>query len=138
MSKKILKKEPVAKNSLQIRDFSMAFGENILFSNFDYDFAPGIYAFSGPSGVGKSTLMRIIAGLENRYTGDIILNGEKMTSYSPEIHLVQKHDIIVIMLLFMPKDNTFKNSKKNDGGLRWIYLLFHFHKHCGKWLKCTD
>ena len=91
MSKKILKKEPVAKNSLQIRDFSMAFGENILFSNFDYDFAPGIYAFSGPSGVGKSTLMRIIAGLENRYTGDIILNGEKMTSYSPEIHMVHQH-----------------------------------------------
>ena len=64
-------------NLLQIRNFSMAFGENVLFTNFDYDFKPGIYVFSGPSGVGKSTLMRIIAGLENRYSGDIILNDNK-------------------------------------------------------------
>ena len=91
MSKTKNKKEAVAKNSLQIRDFSMAFGDNILFSHFDYDFEPGIYGFSGPSGVGKSTLMRIIAGLEDRYTGDIILNGEKMTSYSPEIHMMPQH-----------------------------------------------
>ena len=52
MSKMKNKKEAVAKNSLQIRNFSMAFGDNVLFSNFDYDFEPGIYGFSGPSGVG--------------------------------------------------------------------------------------
>lgn len=78
-------------NFLQIRDFSMAFGENVLFTNFDYDFKPGIYVLSGPSGVGKSTLMRIIAGLETRYTGDIILNGNKYTSYSPGVHMVHQH-----------------------------------------------
>lgn len=84
-------KQAIAENILQIRNFSMAFGENILFSNFDYDFEPGIYAFSGPSGVGKSTLMRIIAGLEDRYTGDIILNGKKVTTYSAERHMVHQH-----------------------------------------------
>lgn len=91
MSKKNPKKEPVAKNILQLRDFSMAFGENVLFSHFDYDFEPGIYVFSGPSGCGKSTLMRCIAGLETRYTGDIILNGEKMTSFTPKIHMMHQH-----------------------------------------------
>lgn len=82
---------PVEKNILEIRDFNMAFGENVLFTNFDYTFEPGIYAFSGPSGVGKSTVMRIIAGLENRHSGDIILNGNKLTTYSPEIHMVHQH-----------------------------------------------
>lgn len=91
MSKNLTEKKAVAKNSLQLRDFSMAFGENVLFSHFDYDFEPGIYVFSGPSGCGKSTLMRCIAGLETRYTGDIILNGEKMTSYTPEIHMMHQH-----------------------------------------------
>ncbi len=91
MSMKEIENKPVAKNSLKIRDFSMAFGDNVLFSNFNFDFEPGIYVFVGPSGVGKSTLMRIIAGLETRYTGDIILNGEKMTSYSPEIHMMHQH-----------------------------------------------
>ena len=78
-------------NLLQIRNFSMAFGENVLFTNFDYDFKPGIYVLSGPSGVGKSTLMRIIAGLETRYTGDIILNDNKYSSYSPNVHMVHQH-----------------------------------------------
>lgn len=78
-------------NLLEIKNFSMAFGENILFTNFDYEFTPGIYAFSGPSGVGKSTLMRIIAGLENRYTGELILNGEKINGSSPNMHMVHQH-----------------------------------------------
>lgn len=91
MSKKKDKIETVSKNILQLRDFSMAFGDNVLFSHFDYDFEPGVYAFSGPSGCGKSTLMRCIAGLEKRYTGDIILNGEKMTSFTPKIHMVHQH-----------------------------------------------
>lgn len=78
-------------NLLQIRNFNMAFDENILFTNFEYDFTPGIYVFSGPSGVGKSTLMRIIAGLENRHTGDIILNGNKIIEHSPEVHMVHQH-----------------------------------------------
>lgn len=91
MSKKKTKNEPIAKNILQLRDYGMAFDENVLFTHFDYDLEPGIYAFSGPSGCGKSTMMRCIAGLETRYTGDIILNGEKMTSYNPNIHMVHQH-----------------------------------------------
>lgn len=78
-------------NILQLRDFCMAFGENVLFTNFDYTFKPGIYAFSGPSGVGKSTVMCVIAGLETRHTGDVILNGNTLTSYTPEIHMVHQH-----------------------------------------------
>lgn len=86
-----MKSNPNEKNILELRDFGMAFGENVLFTNFDYTFEPGIYAFSGPSGVGKSTVMRVIAGLETRHTGDVILNGNKLTSYSPEIHMVHQH-----------------------------------------------
>lgn len=78
-------------NLLQIKGFNMAFGENVLFSNFDYEFKPGIYVFSGPSGVGKSTLMRIIAGLETRYTGDIILNGTKIEKTTPQVHMMHQH-----------------------------------------------
>ncbi len=82
---------PVQENILELQDFGMAFGENVLFTNFDYTFEPGIYAFAGPSGVGKSTVMRVIAGLETRYTGNVVLNGNKLTSYTPEIHMVHQH-----------------------------------------------
>ncbi len=78
-------------SKLKIENFNMAFGENILFTNFQYEFTPGIYAFSGPSGVGKSTLMRVIAGLEKRYTGTITLNGNVVKGTSSEIHMVHQH-----------------------------------------------
>ena len=79
------------KNLLKINDFHMAFGNNVLFDNFEYTFTPGIYVFSGPSGVGKSTLMRIIAGLEKRFTGEVILNDKKITGTTPDIHMVHQH-----------------------------------------------
>ena len=78
-------------NLLQIKDFSMAFGENILFTNFNIELKPGIYVFSGPSGVGKSTLMRIIAGLETRYTGNVVLNGNEIVKPTPEVHMMHQH-----------------------------------------------
>jgi NitT/TauT family transport system ATP-binding protein len=42
----------------------------------------------GPSGGGKSTLLRIIAGLENSFEGKVILDGSEITKTAPEIGLV--------------------------------------------------
>lgn len=78
-------------NELIVKDFSLAYGDNVLFKNFTYTFKPGIYIFSGESGVGKTTLMRFIAGLERRCTGEVIVNGETLKKYSPKIHMVHQH-----------------------------------------------
>jgi len=94
------------KRSLKLNDICLSFDNNIIFKNLNYEFTPGIYAFSGPSGIGKSTLMRIIAGLEQRYTGNISLekmemnykipNVENVETFKikgphPEIHMVHQH-----------------------------------------------
>ncbi len=89
---------------LRLDNISLSFGKNELFANMDYEFTPGIYAFSGPSGVGKSTLMRMIAGLETRYQGKITLttaddfvniwgyeHTKQIIKPCPDIHMVHQH-----------------------------------------------
>jgi ABC-type Fe3+/spermidine/putrescine transport system ATPase subunit len=42
----------------------------------------------GPSGSGKSTLLRVIAGIERPSTGEVIINGEDVTSTPPHLRQV--------------------------------------------------
>lgn len=91
----------MSKNLLRLENISLAFGENVLFTNLNYMFTPGIYVFSGPSGVGKSTLMRMIAGLEKRFNGAIYVGGynddkqehdmKQVIGPCSEIHMVHQH-----------------------------------------------
>lgn len=78
-------------NKLEIKGFSLAYGEKVLFKNFDYTFEPGIYVFSGESGIGKTTLMRFIAGLEKKWKGSVVLNGKALKGCTPDIHMVHQH-----------------------------------------------
>ena len=47
-----------------------------LFADFRLDIAPGsVVALYGPSGIGKSTLLRLIAGIDRDMTGSIAIDG---------------------------------------------------------------
>ena len=59
---------------IRLRHVGMAFGEKRIFSDLSLTFSsPGRYAILGPSGRGKTTLLRLIAGLERPVSGEVLL-----------------------------------------------------------------
>ena len=67
--------------SLKIRNLNKRFGDKKIFENFSYDFSNfGIYAIVGKSGIGKTTLLRLISSLDKKYSGEIVGGGAPNTS----------------------------------------------------------
>lgn len=68
---------------LEIKNLSKSFDGKILFEGFSYSFSDtGAYAIVGESGIGKTTLLRMIAGLDNDYTGEIVGGGTQKVSFA--------------------------------------------------------
>ncbi len=69
--------------NLKVRIVSKAFGEKKIFDNFSFDFSSaGLYVISGESGVGKTTLLRIICGIDKDYIGSVLGGGFENVSFS--------------------------------------------------------
>ncbi|MGC7405051.1 metal ABC transporter ATP-binding protein [Pandoraea pneumonica] len=55
------------------RNLSVRFGPNVALEGVDATFAPGVLsAVVGPNGGGKTTLLRVLAGLQKASTGNVI------------------------------------------------------------------
>jgi phospholipid/cholesterol/gamma-HCH transport system ATP-binding protein len=63
---------------IQLRGVSKAFGKNVILDRMDLDIYPGEgLGIIGPSGTGKSTILRIIAGLLAPDEGEVFIQGQK-------------------------------------------------------------
>jgi sulfate transport system ATP-binding protein len=71
--------------TIQVRDVNKAFGNTPVLRDVSLDVPAGaLTALLGPSGGGKSTLLRVIAGLEQPDTGTVMISGNDATSLSPQ------------------------------------------------------
>ncbi len=61
--------------SISLQNFSISFGDTKILQNVSFDVKKGeIVTILGASGSGKSTILRSISSLEDKYTGDIFLH----------------------------------------------------------------
>ena len=64
---------------LELRNISKRFGDKQILSDFNLSIHEGkILAIVGPSGGGKTTLLRMLAGLEKIDSGEVFYNGEPL------------------------------------------------------------
>jgi sulfate transport system ATP-binding protein len=71
--------------AIEARNVSKSFGPTPVLHDVSVDVATGsLTALLGPSGGGKSTLLRIIAGLEYPDAGTVIISGRDATRLSPQ------------------------------------------------------
>jgi multiple sugar transport system ATP-binding protein len=71
---------------LLLRSVTKRFGETSAVSNLDLDIKSGeLIVLLGPSGAGKTTTLRLIAGLEKPDLGQIHIGGQDVTALSPAL-----------------------------------------------------
>jgi phospholipid/cholesterol/gamma-HCH transport system ATP-binding protein len=72
-------KTPLLEPLLELRGIHKRFGDNVILDGIDLKVYPGdAIAIVGPSGTGKSTILRIICGLLEPDEGEVLLNGKSV------------------------------------------------------------
>src|SRR5437867_8460937 len=72
--------------SIELKNVSKRFGNVVAVNNVSYSVNEGeLLALLGPSGGGKTTVLRMIAGLEMPTDGDIFIRGQRVNDISVQL-----------------------------------------------------
>lgn len=71
--------------ALECRSLCKSYGARVVLQNLDFQLAAGEFvAIMGDSGVGKSSLLNLIAGLDKPDSGTLLIDGTEMSSLDDE------------------------------------------------------
>ncbi len=99
---------------LKIHNLNFSFENNIILENFSCEMKRGErVCISAPSGRGKTTLLRIISGLQNGYEGNVEIESDKLS-------VVFQDD--VLLPWYTAEENVAVVSSK-EKALHWLKKL---------------
>lgn len=89
----------IGKTILSANELSIGYsakkGKNAIASDINLDLKSGkLTSLIGANGIGKSTLLRTLTGIQKALSGDVILNGKSIENHSP-IELAQQLSIVL-------------------------------------------
>jgi sulfonate transport system ATP-binding protein len=94
--------------AVRLRGVSKAFGGNVVLDGIDLDIRRGeFFCLLGPSGTGKTTLLRILTGLERADAGEVLV-AERRTVVYQEPRLIQSKRVLGNVLLGQRKSGDRK------------------------------
>ena len=119
------------KDYLQLKDISLSYhtkdGETLALSGLNFSTRKHEYvSIVGPSGCGKTTILSLIAGLIKQSSGEILLDGEKITSALDVGYMFQRDNLFEWRTIY--KNVTLglelkKKAKEEKSLERVEYLL---------------
>ncbi|WP_395107902.1 ABC transporter ATP-binding protein [Actinomadura sp. SCN-SB] len=96
---------PTADLAVRIRGLRKSFGARTVLAGIDLDIRRGeFFALLGPSGTGKTTLLRILSGLERPDAGTVLTAPRRTTVYQ-EPRLVQARRVLANVTLGLPRSS---------------------------------
>ena len=125
------------KNILEVKNLSYSFGNNPILKDINIHVNENeIVAIVGSSGVGKSTLFNLIAGVLKKQTGEITINGSDdyigKVAYMLQKDLLFEHKTIinnVILPLIIAKVNKKKALEEGNKILKQFNLDRYANKY---------
>ncbi len=80
--------------ALSLKNLALHYGGQVIFENLSAEIPAGkLLALLGPSGVGKTSLLRIIAGLETPFAGDVTASDN--APIAPRIAYMAQQDLLL-------------------------------------------
>ena len=113
--------------SLVVEHLSKKFGEKVAVEDLSFEInEPGVFAFLGTNGAGKSTSIRMILGMLSKDSGTVSWNGEPLDIMKEQVGylaeergLYPKYNILEQMYYFA----SIKGMKKKDATAAIDYLF---------------
>ncbi len=93
-------------NILSMENITKSYGDRLLFDNASFYLAEGEkVGIIGINGTGKSTLLKIMAGLEETDEGNVTMAGHVVCSFLPQHPVFEKEDKAIEAVLKKCRDN---------------------------------
>ncbi len=95
-------------------DLSLAFGGRRLFDNVNVKFTPGnCYGLIGANGAGKSTFLKILAGLETPSSGEVAMTpGERLSFLRQDQFAFDQYTAMKTVMMGNPKLNALIEERE--------------------------
>ena len=92
---------------IKIENLSFSYGDNKIFKDFSLTVANGDrVCFFGPSGVGKTTLLRVIMGLETALSGKVDTENAVISAVFQEDRLLPFKTVLENLTLFTDEESA--------------------------------